>query len=101
MSDLKVDQKAINDRIAKMILYRERGKLAKSVGLTFEGYLPGASVGSIVRVTGSDFNGEGVDAEVIGFKDKRVILMPLDESRGMSNNSRIILREREAAITVG
>lgn len=105
MNEYKLDQKTISERLSKVILYRERGKLAKSVGLTFEGYLPGAAVGSIVRISSEnsrdgtdDF---GVDAEVIGFKDKRVILMPLDDPRGLSNTSRIILKEREAGFTVG
>lgn len=106
MEDYKLDHRFYDDQISKMILYRERGKLAKSVGLTFEGYLPGAAVGSIVRITSADKRESaddtpGVDAEVIGFKDKRVILMPLDDARGMSNTSRIILNEREAAIDVG
>ena len=105
----KLDSKAYNEKISKVLLYRERGKLSKSIGLTFEGYLPGAAVGSIVRVIPShsqEFSsdivqGVAIEAEVIGFKDKRVVLMPLDESRGISNTSKIILSEAEASIAVG
>ena len=46
----RLDERIYNDKIAKMLLYKERGRLAKSVGLTFEGYLPGAAVGSIVHI---------------------------------------------------
>ncbi|MBI3544689.1 MAG: FliI/YscN family ATPase, partial [Deltaproteobacteria bacterium] len=86
-----------------MLLYRERGKLSKSLGLTFEGHLPGATIGSIVKLmpTGGGANAQPVEAEVVGFKEKRVILMPLDESRGLSNTSKIILTETEASIPVG
>lgn len=108
MDSYRLDERVYNEKISKMFLYRERGKLSKSVGLTFEGYLPGAAVGSIVRIVPSGAHdtaelevGEAVDAEVIGFKDKRVILMPLDEPRGLSNTSKIILSEAEASITVG
>ena len=91
--------------MSRMLLYRERGKLSKSVGLTFEGYLPGAAVGSIVRIVpagASEINPlNSIEAEVVGFKDKRVILMPLEEGRGLSNTSKIILTETEASIPVG
>lgn len=101
----RLDERAYTDRISKILLYRERGKLAKSVGLTFEGYLPGAVVGSIVRILppGVSENNlqQAVEAEVIGFKDKRVILMPLEEGRGLSNTSRIVLTENEASLPVG
>lgn len=103
----KIDEKIYNERLAKLILYRERGKLSKSVGLTFEGYLPGASIGSIVKIIqgtshgGKEENESSVSAEVIGFKDKRVILMPLDDAAGFSNTSKIVLSEREATVKVG
>ncbi|HRK01184.1 MAG TPA: FliI/YscN family ATPase [Oligoflexia bacterium] len=89
-----------------MILYRERGKLSKSVGLTFEGYLPGASIGSIVKIIpGTTHHSEdqvhSISAEVIGFKEKRVVLMPLDDASGLSNSSKIVLLEREATVKVG
>lgn len=104
---LKLNERVYEDKLARLLLYRERGKLAKSVGLTFEGYLPGASVGSIVRISPSHLEHHGsdttktIEAEVIGFKDKRIILMPLDEPRGMSNASKIILSQSEASVPVG
>lgn len=104
-SSLKLDENVYNDKVGRTSLYRERGKLAKSIGLTFEGYLPGASVGSIVKIVplGVDENDARhiVEAEIIGFKDKRVVLMPLDDSHGLSNSSKIILKETEASIPVG
>lgn len=102
MDAYRLDDRVYNEKIAKMLLYHERGKLAKSVGLTFEGYLPGASIGSIVRISPNHADPSvGVEAEVIGFKDKRVIMMPLDDARGMSNTSLVTLTEGEASISVG
>ncbi|MEW6057833.1 MAG: FliI/YscN family ATPase [Bdellovibrionota bacterium] len=104
------NQRTYNEKLAKMLLYRERGRVSKSVGLTFEGYLPGASVGSLVRIVSSNSHEISadplthenyIDAEVIGFRDKKVILMPLAEARGVSNSSKIILTETEAAVSVG
>jgi len=100
-----LDQKQYEERMQRMLLYKERGKLSRSVGLVFEGYLPGAAVGSIVKVVnsshGEDDPSQCLHAEVIGFKERRVILMPLDDPRGVSNSSRIILEESEASIPVG
>lgn len=111
MEGFRLDQKLYHEKLAKMALYNERGKLAKSVGLTFEAYLPGASVGSIVRMVPSHYHELlssnrrhmkiGIEAEVIGFKDKRVILMPLEDARGLSNTSRVMLADGEASIPVG
>ena len=102
-SNLKFNDRFYDEKLAKLLLYRERGKLAKSVGLTFEGYLPGATVGAIARIIPSSASSaeDAVDAEVIGFRDKRVILMPLDDVRGVSNSSKIILSRSEATVPVG
>lgn len=104
MNELKLNEKFYFDRLAKLALYREQGKLAKSIGLTFEGYLPGASVGSIVRIIPSNVPSaeeHAVLAEVVGFRDKRVILMPLDDARGVSNTSKLKIAKSEASIPVG
>ncbi len=100
---LTINEKPYNEKLAKLLLYHERGKLSKSIGLTFEGYLPGASVGSMVRLTPANAQEihQGVEAEIIGFKEKRVVLMPLEDARGMSNTSRIVLLKSEASIPVG
>jgi flagellum-specific ATP synthase len=37
----------------------------------------------------------------VGFRDKRVILMPLDDARGVSNTSKLRLAKQEAGISVG
>ncbi len=100
----RLTEKGYYDRLSNMLLYKEKGKLSKSIGLTFEGFLSGATVGSIARIipTNSNSSSEiGVEAEVIGFKDKKVIMMPLDECRGVSNSSKIILTKGEATIQVG
>ncbi|MBI2606802.1 MAG: FliI/YscN family ATPase [Deltaproteobacteria bacterium] len=118
MEALKLNDKVYNDRLAKALLYRERGRLTKSVGLTFEGFLPGATVGSIVRILpnlghsiladaaqirwrDADAFEHAVHAEVIGFRDKRAILMPLDDIRGVSTSSKIALSKSEASVAVG
>lgn len=102
------------DRVSTHVSYRVAGKVVKSIGMVFEAILPGASVGSICRILTpepgaskplklDESAGElpGVDAEVIGFREKRVVLMPFGEARGVSNDSLVIIKKSSAVFRVG
>lgn len=92
----------INTNLDEAMLYAEAGKVTKSLGLLFEAHLPGAAVGSICRMIpyGKD-EATGFDAEVVGFRDRRVLLMPFGDSAGIHNDSRVILKKRHSTVTVG
>jgi flagellum-specific ATP synthase len=64
------------------------GKVVKVAGLIAEGHGPGLSVGSICAIRDSE--GLDIQAEVIGFKDNRVLVMPFAETRGIKPGSRIV-----------
>ncbi len=99
----ELDQPLIDTRLANAALYREAGKVTKTLGLVYEAHLPGAAVGSLCRILNSPDprTTEGVDAEVVGFRDKRVLLMPYEELRGVNNDSLVVLRKRVASVPVG
>lgn len=82
--------------------YIEAGKIKKSRGLVYEAHLPGAAVGSMCRIlSGRDLRSdEGVDAEVIGFNDKRAFLMPYADAHGASNDSLVVLRKKSSSVPV-
>lgn len=82
-------------------LVREGGKVTQVVGQMLIGYLPGAAVGSICRVYAATGRSEPFAAEVIGFKDKSVLMMPLGEMRGIGHGSKIILDRQVATVRVG
>ncbi len=65
--------------------YGEIGRILKSTGMIFEGYLPSARLGATVEIFSS--NHPSVEAEVIGFRDKKALLMPLDDGRGINTSS--------------
>ncbi len=97
------DSGLYSDRLDRALVYRSAGKVTKSLGLIFEAHLPGASVGSICRILQSanpDSNA-GIDAEVVGFRDKRVMLMPFEDAQGVNNDSLVILREKASTVLVG
>ena len=58
------------------------GKVVKVVGLTVESNGPTVNMGDVCRIYASE--GEGyVEAEVVGFKDQRVQLMPFGDMTGI------------------
>ncbi len=97
--EIKLDEAKYADLISRATFQSESGLICKSVGLTFEGYLPGARLGSLVTISSQAH--ETVEAEVIGFRDKRVILMAMDETRGVNAASRIEMKEIDPYIPVG
>ena len=87
--------------------YRVAGKVTKSVGLIYEAYLPGAGLGSIcqIQARGGIRGGQGgtalVSAEVIGFRDKRVVLMPFEDSPGVNNDSLVYIEDTLSHVRAG
>ncbi|MBE9574817.1 MAG: FliI/YscN family ATPase [Proteobacteria bacterium] len=75
------------------------GKIVKVAGLVAEGHGPGLSVGSLCVIENSE--GKNIQAEVVGFKDKRVIIMPFGEMRGVKPGSRIVGIDKRPVVGVG
>ena len=66
------------------------GKIEKVVGMTIESTGPEVNVGDLCLVYPSraaKAEGEGVQAEVIGIKEKKVLLMPFDDISGIGPGS--------------
>jgi flagellum-specific ATP synthase len=108
------DRSEFLDRVGGHSPYRVAGKVVKSVGMIFEAVLPGASVGSVCRILTSEAGTArplrldesahalpGVDAEVIGFREKRVVLMPFGDSRGVSTDSIVVLKRSSPTVRLG
>lgn len=75
------------------------GKLKRVVGLTLEAEGCEASIGSYCEVARPD--GSRIDAEVVGFADDRLFLMPTGDIRGMGSNARVRPKVRASTIGVG
>jgi len=78
---------------------RLAGKIVKVAGIVAEANGPGLSVGSLCTIKNSE--GLNVEAEVVGFNEKRVIIMPFGEMRGIKPGSRIIAKSKRPSVQVG
>jgi flagellum-specific ATP synthase len=78
----------------------EYGRVTKVLGLVIEGMVAGARIGSSCDIF-PEPGAPPVGAEVVGFRDRMVVLMPLGDLRGVRLGSEIRLRKVEAVTSVG
>ena len=78
---------------------RQEGKVLRVSGLVLEASGPGLGVGSLCAVHTPD--GRLIQAEIVGFKDKRVIAMPFGEVKGIKPGSRMVDLNRKSSVPVG
>lgn len=78
----------------------ESGKVTEVTGMVIKGYLPGASIGAVCQIYPNSSD-RFFHAEVIGFKDRSVLMMPLSEMRGVGHGSKIVLSKQVATVRVG
>ncbi len=91
------------DRIENADTIRVSGRVTEVIGLVIEGNGPGLPVGGLCSIERRSASGtiEPVDAEVVGFRKNRVLLMPLGEVRGIEPGNRIVVNRTEATVPVG
>lgn len=79
---------------------KQLGKVVKVVGLTVESIGPDAKLNDLCLITpkGSE---QSIKAEVVGFRDDRVLLMPYDNIEGVGLGSRVENTEEPLRVMVG
>ncbi len=72
------------NKIADRFYFRKLGKVVNVVGLTIESAGPDAKLGDICRIVSeNEDNPTTILAEVVGFKDKKTLLMPYGATDGI------------------
>jgi flagellum-specific ATP synthase len=99
-SDLEITFEKYSDLVDLVHLTRDSGKVTEVNGMLIKGYLPGASVGSIVQISPAGMDKTFL-AEVVGFKDKHVLMMALNDMRGVALGSKITLSRQIATVRAG
>ncbi len=79
--------------------YRWSGHIKELIGLLITSEGPAAAVGDFCEIQTA---GSGcVRAQVVGFRDRRVLLMPLEETGGLQAGDRVVARPGEARVDCG
>lgn len=86
--------------LRRMNPIRVNGKVSEIIGLMVEGHGPAASIGEVCGIVPVNSE-DAVEAEVVGFKNGRVLLMPLQSIQGLGPGCRILSMGRKASIGVG
>jgi len=94
-----IDLKKYQDKLNSRDYIEYIGKVSKVVGLTIEADGPQACIGDLCNIHVA--KGETLKAEVVGFKDKKVLLMPLGDMKGIGPGSMVSANGDILKVSVG
>jgi flagellum-specific ATP synthase len=77
-----------------------QGKVTQVVGLVVAAAGPACRIGAVCDIFTRE-GGRPLAAEAMGFREQRVLLMPLEEIRGIGPGCRVVARQQRAAVRVG
>jgi FliI/YscN family ATPase len=75
------------------------GEVVEMAGLLIASAGPAAAIGDFCEISAS--GGRSVRSQVIGFRDGRVLSMPLEETGGIELGNRVVARTDAARVAVG
>jgi flagellum-specific ATP synthase len=94
------DTRKFFEKLEKIETVRNMGRVEQLIGLVMEATGPATSVGEICQVFSS--NGKtSIMAEVVGFKNRRMLLMPLGELQGIGPGSLILPTGKDFMVPTG
>ncbi|NQT30063.1 MAG: flagellar protein export ATPase FliI [Candidatus Saganbacteria bacterium] len=96
---MEIDFEKYHKAIERADLVRVIGKVVQVVGLIIEAQVGGVSVGDICSIRLEKENRESL-AEVVGFREKRVLLMPLGSTSGISPGSQVVAAGKPLMVRV-
>lgn len=79
---------------------KANGRVQKIVGLVIEASGPASQIGCVCDITTEGGMGT-VCAEVLGFKEDTVLLMPLEDIRSIGPGCKVTARKEKAQVSVG
>ena len=88
------------DIIKKTNTIKEVGKISEIIGLTIESDGPKSSIGDLCYIY-NDYNSTPIPAEVVGFRQDKILLMPLGSPDGIRPNAFVINTGEAMKIGVG
>jgi flagellum-specific ATP synthase len=87
-------------RLRTMPLVERHGRVVQMIGLVIESQGPMSAIGDICRIESSS-NAEGVLAEVVGFRNEHLLLMPLGDLTGIHPGSQVAATGAPLRVPIG
>jgi flagellum-specific ATP synthase len=87
------------ERVETIETWRWGGAVTQLIGLLVESQGPSAAIGDFLEIATS--TGRIIRAQVIGFREGRVLSMPLEETDGLQPGDTIVSRREDALVEVG
>ncbi|MBI4659593.1 MAG: FliI/YscN family ATPase [Verrucomicrobia bacterium] len=87
-------------RLRASSLIERHGRVAQMIGLVVESRGPMSAIGDVCRIESSS-SPEGVLAEVVGFRNENLLLMPLGELNGIHPGSLVVATGAPLRVPVG
>ena len=97
---VSINLKKYSEILEKSDFIEYTGKVSKVVGLTIESNGPEANIGELCRLH-SIRGKKHINAEVVGFKDNKVLLMPLGDMEGVGPGSTVVAGGDSLRVGVG
>ena len=94
----QVDFASLSKNVREARLKSNFGYITRVVGLIIESQGPEVSIGEICHIKNHD---EPIKAEVVGFEDNKVLLMPLGDIGGVNPGARVMATGEKFTINVG
>jgi flagellum-specific ATP synthase len=101
LNDILPSMDELKSRLSGLEVARENGQVEQIVGLVIESLGPASSIGEACWITPNEPHLPPVLAEVVGFRQNRVLLMPLGEMRGLGPGSQVVKTGAPFKIAVG
>jgi len=89
------------ESINKAQLNVVKGRISQAIGLTLEAVGPRLSLGELCYIRSNYGSHRLTSAEVVGFKNDRILLMPLGEVEGIGPGSELIATGKTLQVKVG
>ena len=89
-----------HDRLEQCPTIQACGKVSRVVGFVVESIGPECRLGTVCEIATKDGR-KRFPAEVMGFRDNRVLMMPLEEIRGIGPGSPVVACQTQAYLPVG
>jgi len=93
-----IDIKKYRSFVETSSFVKKTGKISQIIGLLIESNGPGVSIGSICTIQSK--NRSPVEAQVVGFRDNKTLLMPLGDIYGIAPGCTIEVTEEQPSFSV-